>query len=92
MVSRIYGKRLNEYIKLFDAELVDLERINKAALLFESRDIIPIIERFGEKKVETKGLSNTHLKNSNGIKPGYKRATALICPGSGNWFTHSQGV
>ena len=60
LVSRIYGKRLNEYIKLFDAELVDLERINKAALLFESRDIIPIIERFREKKVETKRLEQ-HL-------------------------------
>ncbi len=47
-----YGKRIKDYIKKFDVEIVDIDGINEENLLFDDRDIIPVINRFKANKVD----------------------------------------
>ena len=66
-IAIAYGKRIKEYIKQFDVELVDLEGINQESLLFEDRDILPVIERFRKEKVDALFFPHCNFGSENRV-------------------------
>ena len=47
-----YGKSIKEYISRYDIEIVDIEGINNENLLFEDKDIEPVIDKFRKADVD----------------------------------------
>lgn len=62
-----YGKRIKEYIRKFDIEVVDIDGINDENLLFEDRDIEAVIDRFKEKNIDALFLAHCNFGSENRV-------------------------
>lgn len=62
-----YGRRIREFIKQFDIEVVDIDGINDENLLFGDRDVAPVIERFRAGKIDALFFPHCNFGSENRV-------------------------